>query len=296
MNICVIGSVFVDQKAYPYGKFIPDGRNPGYEKLFYGGVGRNVAENMARLGMNSKFVGLVDDDGVGSDVLTALGRSGVDTRFVRKCKSGMGKWIAIFDETGDVAASISIRPDLSPIADIIETHHKEIFEDADAVVLELDVEECAVERAFYYAKKYNKPVYCVVSIMSITLERRKYFKDIDCFVCNLQEAEMLFGEPFSERDTADIKAEIEKRFAETGFKKLIVTLGKRGSVYFEAGASGYCPAAHAYVVDTTGAGDAFASGAFSALAMKCSLAEAAYMGTKAAAGVIESEQNVIYFS
>jgi pseudouridine kinase len=293
MSITVIGSVFVDLKAYPYEKFIPGGRNPGYDIQVFGGVGRNIAENLARIGVAVKFVGLADDSGTGEDIIKGLKQSGVNADFIKKTDSGMGKWIAVFDDTGDVAASISVRPDMSPLNDLIDENHEEIFKDTEGIILEADIEEETVERVYRYAKLYGKKIYSVVSVMSITMERKKYFPETEAFICNLQEAEMLFNTEFPEDDPAYVEKYIAANTKETGFKKLIVTLGKNGAVYCdETGRSGFCPAESVKLVDSTGAGDAFASGAYAALIKGRPLPEAAVIGSKTAAFVISHDQNV----
>ncbi len=48
----------------------------------------------------------------------------------------MGTWLAVFDQDGDVVASISKRPDHRPIEQILDEHGDEIFQDADSVVIE----------------------------------------------------------------------------------------------------------------------------------------------------------------
>ena len=108
----------------------------------------------------------------------------------------MGTWLAIFDNTGDVTASISKRPDLSPIADILDEQGDEIFSQADSILLEIDMEKDIVKRTFALAEKYRKPVYAVVSNMSIAIERRDFLRSVHCFICNQQEAGILFSENY----------------------------------------------------------------------------------------------------
>ena len=54
--------------------------------------------------------------------------------------NGMGTWLAVFDHRGDVAGSISQRPNLMPILDVLEESGDEIFENADSVVIEVDMD------------------------------------------------------------------------------------------------------------------------------------------------------------
>ena len=72
MGIVVIGAVFVDIKGYPEDVYIPAGRNVGRVEQVHGGVGRNVAEDIANVELRPTFVSLVDDSGIGADVIHKL--------------------------------------------------------------------------------------------------------------------------------------------------------------------------------------------------------------------------------
>ena len=196
MGIVVIGDVFIDVKGYSTAPFIPGGRNAGVIQQIHGGVGRNVVEDIANIELKPTFVSLVDDDAMGDDVIRKLERHKVDTRYMRKVKNGMGTWLAVFDQDGDVVASISKRPDHRPIEQILDEHGDEIFQDADSVVIEIDIDKEIVKKTFHYAEKYGKKVYALVSNMTIAIERRDFLRRTACFVCNQQEAGILFSEDY----------------------------------------------------------------------------------------------------
>ena len=120
MSIVVMGAVFVDIKGYPLSSYIPGGRNAGRMEQVHGGVSRNIVEDIANVELRPTFVSLVDNTSAGADVVKKLQSHKVDTRYIRTTPDGIGTWLAIFDNTGDVTASISKRPDLSPIADILD--------------------------------------------------------------------------------------------------------------------------------------------------------------------------------
>ena len=148
MGIVVIGAVFVDIKGYPESNFIPTGRNVGRVEQVHGGVGRNVAEDIANCELRPTFVSLVDETGTGVDVIRKLKSHRVNTDYIRQTRDGMGAWLAVFDNDGDVCASISKRPNLMPIADILDQHGDEIFANADSVIVEIDVDKEIVQRVF----------------------------------------------------------------------------------------------------------------------------------------------------
>ena len=141
MGIVVLGAVFIDIKGHSTSSYIPAGRNVGTVEEVHGGVSRNVVEDIANVELRPKFVSLIDESGIGTGVLEKLNNHKVDTRFVRRTPDGMGKWLAVFDNHGDVVASISKRPDLSAINDILDEQGDEIFGDADSIALEIDMEK-----------------------------------------------------------------------------------------------------------------------------------------------------------
>lgn len=293
MGIVVIGAVFVDVKGYPEGNFVPTGRNAGRVERVHGGVGRNVAEDIANCELRPTFVSLVDQSGDGTDVLQKLKNHKVNTNYIRRTRDGMGTWLAVFDNDGDVAASISKRPNLMPIADILDDHGDEIFANADSVICEIDIDKEIVKRVFKLAKKHGKKVYSVVGNMTIALERRDFLKSIDCFVCNIQEAGILFYDDYSEKTAEEMAEIISEKVIAAQIPSMIVTMGGEGAVYADMqGDKGYCPARKVDVKDTTGAGDSFCAGVAIGLTYGKTLGQACEIGAHLAASVIVSTDNV----
>ena len=141
MGIVVLGAVFVDIKGYPLSAYIPGGRNAGRIEQVHGGVSRNVVEDIANVELRPTFVSLVDDTGMGQDVINKLENHKVNTKYIQRVPDGMGTWLAIFDNDGDVHAAISKRPDTTPLTGLLKEKGDEIFADCDAIALELDLAE-----------------------------------------------------------------------------------------------------------------------------------------------------------
>ena len=83
MGIVVIGAVFVDIKGYPKANYIPGGRNAGKVEQIYGGVSRNVTEDIANCELRPTFIGLVDNTAIGADVIRQLKNHKVNTDYMR---------------------------------------------------------------------------------------------------------------------------------------------------------------------------------------------------------------------
>ena len=293
MGIVVIGAVFVDVKGYPESSFVPTGRNVGRVEQIHGGVGRNVAEDVANCELRPTFVSLVDESGTGMDVVRKLKSHKVNTDYIRATRDGMGTWLAVFGNDGDVCASISKRPNLLPIADTLEQRGDEIFRNADSIIIEIDIDKEIVKRTFALAKKYRKKVYAVVANMNIALERRDFLQSIDCFVCNLQEAGILFSDDYTGKTPSEMIPIISAKVQAARIPGMIVTMGGDGAVYADIhGDKGYCPARKVEVKDTTGAGDSFCAGAAIGLTYGKSMKEACEIGAMLAASVIVTSENV----
>ena len=293
MAMVIIGNVFVDKKGFPDELYIPGGRNAGRVETVHGGVGRNVAEDIANVELRPRFVSMVDDTAEGAEVLRKLNNHKVDTQYVLTVPDGMGVWLAVFDETGNVVASISKRPDMTAMAALIEEKGDEIFADCDSIVIEIDVDKEIVKSVFKYAQKYSKRVYAVVANMSIASQRRDFLQSTDCFVCNAEEAGILFVRNYEDMKPEVLCEDLSQKVISARIPAMVVTLGSRGAVYADMyGDKGVYPAQRVKVQDTTGAGDAFCAGVAIGLTYGKSIREAVEIGTTLAASVITVSENV----
>lgn len=293
MGIVVIGAIFVDIKGFPLDIYIPDGRNAGHIKYIHGGVSRNVVEDIANIELRPTFLSIVDESALGQEVIQKLNNHKVNTEYILKRPQGMGTWLAVFNEKGDLAGSVSQRPDLLPLLDLIEEKGDEIFQNCDSIVLEADIDACIVKKVLKFARKYNKKIFAVISNMAIAVERRDFLKQFDCLVCNEIEAGQFFAEDFSKKSPKDLLEIIKEKVIASQMKAMVVTMGSKGSIFAnDRGEYGITPAKKVHVKDTTGAGDAFCSGLVIGLTYGKTLEESTRIGTHLAASVITSSENV----
>ena len=293
MGIVVIGTTFVDVKGYPSGEYVPTGRNAGRVIEVHGGVARNIAEDIANVGMAPTLVSMVDESGLSDDLVNRLAQHGCDTSYVDRAEGGLGMWLAIFDETGDVAGSISRRPDTSGIERILIDKGDEIISQAESICVDLDIDAPILERVLDLAQRHGKEVYSPVTNIAIACERRNLLDKVVCLVCNQQESGVLFSPELGDASPDEMRAALPDKLAQIGLRSAVVTMGAQGSVFAQMdGKSGWCPAHVVEVVDTTGAGDAFFAGVAIGLTDGKSLQESCSIGARLAASAIASEENV----
>ena len=293
MPIVVVGNVFVDFKGFPDGTYIPAGRNAGQVEIVHGGVGRNVAEDIANVELRPRFVSMVDNTAQGAEVLRNLQNHKVDTKFISVVPDGMGIWLAVMDHNGDVVGSISKRPKMDAMLRLLQEHGDEIFADATSVVIEVDIDKDVAKETFSYAEKYGVPTYALVANVSIALQRRDLIKRTTCFICNQQEAGIFFADDFMNLSPEGMAEELQRRVQAAGLNSMVVTMGSEGAVWAEArGGFGVCPPVQVQVCDTTGAGDAFCAGVSIGLSYGKTLAEACVIGTRLASATITVQESV----
>ena len=292
-GIIVLGAVFVDIKGFPEGAYIPDGRNAGIVKYVHGGVSRNVVEAIAKIELRPTFLGIVDDSALGEDVLRKLERHKVNVSYMQRIPYAMATGLAGFEQIGDLAGSISQRPNLDSLLTLLEEKGDEIFSEADSVVIEVDMDKDIVKKVIQLCEKYEKKLYGVVSNMSIALERRDFLQRFDCFICNQKEPRMFFSADYSNKMPGEMQQILSERLQVAIIPSMVISMGGDGSVYADIhGNRGFCPAKKVDVRDTTGAGDSFCAGVVSGLTYGKTLAESVEIGTRLAASVITSSENV----
>lgn len=293
MSILVMGATFLDIKGFPDDQYIPNGRNVGRIEYIHGGVARNVVEDIANVELKPTYLGIVDDTPMGAAVIEKLKNHKVNTDYVLSLPDGMGTWLAVFDNNGDVAGSISKRPNMLPLVDLLEEKGDEIFAGVSSAVLEIDLNKEIIKKTIEIAERHNTKLYGVVSNMSIAARRRDFLQKFDCFICNLQEVGMLFADDYQQLSPEELKEILSSKVQNAQIPSLVVTMGSQGCVWADMkGNAGLCPARNVQVKDTTGAGDAFCAGVTIGLTYGKNLAEAVEIGTTLAASVITSSENV----
>ena len=292
MKILAVGAIFMDIKGYPLEHFDPKGRNVGTLEYVHGGVIRNIAEDFANMGANCEILSVLDETSLSGEVLKRLSSRGVDTSHITFTADGLGTWLAIFDEKGDVYSSISKRPVLLPIISQIDRAEKDIFDNITSVVVDISDEKEMLERVFEAADKYHIPVYAAVSNMSEAMNNQELFSKPYCLVCNKQEAGILLNDDYEDLNKEEVLTILSQR-KDIPTDCLVVTLGNEGACYIsKKEGCGICDSFPSNVKDTTGAGDAFFAGLVYALSCGAGMKKACETGSYIAARTIETIDNV----
>jgi len=227
-------------------------------------------------------------------VVHRLGRAGINVDYLLESEArGMGIWLAIVDDSGELAGSVSQMPDLVGLENFITETGTEFIRRSSHIVLELDLNEYITNKVMGLAHENAKPVYGIPGNLGVILQDINMLAGLDCFICNDIEAGRLMGKELRNVDPGKLQQELTQFVDRIGLASMVVTLGSAGCVYYDArsGDQGFQPIYPVTVIDTSGAGDAFFSGTVMGLLRKKPLREAVVYGTKVASWTVQSDEN-----
>ena len=234
-----------------------------------GGKGANQAVAAARLGAKATMVGRVGNDLFGKDQLESLNASGVDTRYVvmdDEAPTGVGS--ITLDSSGNNRIIVVPGANMRVSPQDVE-NARPAFEEADVVVLQLEIPDEANERAMSIAKALGKPV--ILNPAPAHPLDDSMLRMATVVTPNETETEILTGMPASTPEDAEKAA---RALRARGVETVIVTMGGKGALLVRENETRMVPAWRVNVVDTTAAGDAFNGALAVALARGNDWAEA----------------------
>ncbi|WP_293765249.1 PfkB family carbohydrate kinase [uncultured Aquitalea sp.] len=231
--------------------------NPGAVSCSPGGVGRNIAENLARLGEDCRLISCVGDDIHGRSLLDITQRAGVD---VRPClvlpDAATSTYLSIHGPDGDMAIAINDMAILERLGPAQLAEQRELVRHAALIVADANLSADAL--AWLFAEAGDTPVF-VDTVSAFKAQRlRPWLGKIHTLKPNRIEATQLSGLPLE--SAADIPA-VMHWFHAQGVQQLVLSMADEG-IHFStaAGVRGRLPAPLVDIVNATGAGDALMAG------------------------------------
>ncbi len=289
-RIGCLGGAVLDRKYHARNPLIAATSNPARGSRSFGGVARNVAENLARLGVETCFVSVVGDDEGGRALLSQLRDLGVDVSSVGLIDGHpTAEYVAILGPDNDLALGIADMDVFEAFGPEMLDRIWEALAACDWVFIDcnLPAETIAALMARKSEARFRLAVDTVSSPKALRLPEN--LAAIDLLFTNVDEANTLLGlDPAARLSATEAAVALRGR----GAADVVVTMGARGSaIVTEAGAR-FQDAFPARPVDITGAGDAMIAGTLFALVAGASLDDAARTGALVAAMTVESPFSV----
>lgn len=257
-KIAVIGSSFLDFKGYTQGELDLKKNNLGNIEISYGGVGKNIADNLGRFKLVPSFISTIDNNTYGSDLKVKLEESGVDTNYLLPINSGgMGRWMSFIDKNGDLISALTQRPEISHLEKYIEKYGEKFAKEFDILVLELDLSEKISKKIIGAFNKYNKKIFIYSANLIEKYSELSLFSDAECVVLSDKSAGVLLGADINSLEIHQIQKNLKEFIQNNSVKRGIITLYKRGTVFYDniLNQSSFIEASEGGLVNLTGEGE-----------------------------------------
>jgi pseudouridine kinase len=300
--LLAIGSAALDIKARLTRAPLPTTDVPGQITLQPGGVARNIAENLARLGVPIVFAGIMGDDPQARLLIDLSRAASLNVRALTRSAPALDDLVRLKLPAVLPTATLNVvlGPDGRQIAgafsgDILDALQpsdleqlQELIADAPAIICDgglpadvlLRLRELLPEDAF---------LYCNPGSVALAPRLVPLLDRLDLITCNHLEAQTLTQTKVDSPAKLISSAMI---LVKQGVRRAVVTFGARGLAYADEERSLYQPARPARLVDATGAGDALAAAMIEALLRDEPIGACLQRGLAAAALTCEAEDTV----
>ncbi|MDP3654480.1 MAG: PfkB family carbohydrate kinase [Rhodoferax sp.] len=255
--IAVIGGANMDIGAQTPVPLVTGDSTPGHIRCAPGGVARNVAENLARLGHQACLLSAVGDDVFGKCLLDASTKAGVDTGAVCCLPSQRtASYLSLHGPDGDMAGAVNDMDILDCLSPTFLAPYAAMLQSAACTVLDCNLSPDTL--AWLLADTWTQPIFVDAVSMAKCGRIAPWLPRIHLLKVNRLEAEVLCGRAVVSIEDARLSA---THLHQRGVRHVVVSLGEQGVCWCDAdGSVGWQPVRPVKVVNTSGAGDALLAG------------------------------------
>lgn len=256
--VAVVGGANMDIHGTPHAALREHDSNPGTVHTSPGGVARNIAENLARLGIDCRLIAPVGNDHHGQLLMKQGRAAGIDMRNMLQLDSAnTSTYLSILDDCGDMVIGISDMAILNELNVGRLRNHEKLLRQAALIVADTNLTDDALA---YLTGTFSEQDLFVDTVSTKKAIRIKpYLAAVHTLKPSLIEAEDIAG---IKVPTPDRLPKLASWFHDQGVKRLFITLGPQG-VFYSTGQEQGIEANSPFVdqtVNAGGAGDAFVAG------------------------------------
>lgn len=292
-RVLVIGAAGLDMIGRLIDAPQPGMSNPAEVRPSFGGVARNVAENLAHLGVDVNLITVVGGDLHGKALLEEAAGDGIDTSacLVRPDLT-TASYLAVLNSDGHLQFALD---DTRILGQITTAHlhlHADMFEQADLVFVDANLSPQALKTVFSLAAKAGTPVCADATTRNLAPKLIPHLKQIHLLTANSGEAARLCDDafPVTNYETA---LQAARLLLARGAQTVVIPLAEFGVCYATSQTNGHIPAINTTIVAPTGAGDALTASLIFGLLNDIELDEAVRLGISAASLTLRSTGTVV---
>jgi pseudouridine kinase len=279
--VLVIGSSGLDIISCSNRSIKPHISNPAEIRPSFGGVARNIAENMARLGQNTNLISVVGKDAIGKQLLEYTTQSGVNTT---SClitpEFNTASYLAVLDADRKLQFALDDMRLICQLTPDYLNEYKELFQQASIIFFDANLSSITIRHIFHLAHKLNIPICADSTSNSQAKKLLPYLNRLFLLSTNPVEAGVLC-EGQIEVSSPQTGLEAARYLINKGVSIVIISMGESGVCYANSETSGHIPSVRTPTLDPTGAGDALTATVLFGLLNKIELDEAVRLGISA---------------
>ena len=248
--VVVIGGANVDIGGTPYNELIPEDSNPGRITVTFGGVGRNIAHNLANLGVNTKLITAVGNDPFGNEILNYCEKYGIDTEYSIKVDDVRSSlYMYINDKKGDMKLALSDMEICSHITPEYIDKCADIINRSSAVVADCNLTH---ETLMHIREVSKVPIFIDTVSVNKSPKIKNNLSGIYSIKPNIIEAEYLTDIKINNSEDCAAAA---MKLIDQGVEKVFISMDKDGILAADKDKIYVTANYDAEPVCTTGAGD-----------------------------------------
>ncbi|QOX63919.1 kinase [Anoxybacterium hadale] len=287
-EVSIIGGITADIEGHPHNRLIYGDSNPGKIAISYGGVGRNIVENLARLGTKADFISVAGDDLPGRGAVRELQDLGVGVEHVRLLpEENTAVYMSILNLVGDMELAMCNMDVLERISIAFLEETSEHLKKAKVVGIDTNLTEDTLEYVTRQLK--DTPIFLDPVSVAKAERARGVIGRFHTVKPNRMEAETISG--LSILSEQDLK-EAARWFIGQGVQRVFITLGGGGVFYMDDKDEGLIRPEPIEIASTTGAGDAFSAAVIYGILKEFGIGKTARLGMAAAAIAMEAKSAV----
>ena len=285
--VTVVGGVNVDIGGRPEAALVARDSNPGAVHSSLGGVGRNIAHNMALLGVDVRLLTAFGDDGHAQRIAASCGELGIDiSRSLQVPGGRTSTYLFIADEKGEMELALSDMDIYRHITPAFLAARTALLQNAQLVVVDANI---PAEAIAWIADHVTPPVFADPVSTAKAERLRPVLGKLHTLKPNRIEAELLSGVAIT--DEAGLNRAADK-LLETGLRRVFLSLGGDGVLAADHSGRVRLPCLPGNRVNTTGCGDAFMAALAWAYLEGTDLEGTALAGSAAASIAMESGETI----
>lgn len=283
----VVGGVNVDIGGRSFAPLVDSDSNPGRVTISLGGVGRNIAHNLALLGTDVQLLTAYGDDLNGERVAASCSELGIDLSHALRVPGGAtSTYLYIADHQGEMALAINDMELCSQITPAYLSSQLPLIQNAQVVVADANLSAEALQ---FLADNSIAPLF-VDPVSTVKAEKlRPILGKIHTLKPNRLEAELLSGVPI--REPGDV-VKAADALHQMGVHRMFISMGADGVYAAMDEQRVQLSNLPGHMVNTTGCGDAFMAALVWAYLEGMDLKQTALAGLAAGSIAMESQETI----